>query len=615
MGSFVIGERPRIARTTLFTETVLAVVVASSSPTEPAAVLTEMRELFPLEKMDEQQVSAAIARLVKNKRLEQVDGKTRASESQISKLGNVGVKARQAYTDLLDHIIDHCHKQHGLNDAQRGFLERNVRRATVGLFRSIGPIEQAQSFEGVPVYAQPDMRTALSQDVGDQIGRSALLAFADYVRDQENWDSLMPFVRSYSALSLRNLDPMGRRWQQVALSRASIALDTDAVLTLVIDDHPEHEALKAAVKAFVAAEVTIVVTPSVLHEVAGHIGRADTTYKRFHTSLLRLSPAVVEGTVWHAVVSGYYYACTINGYEGNWPEYWRRYHNPDDPIDYIRKMLSAHVEYMVADLEDIPSSWLNDFEKLSKYLLVEKEHERQKAKFRRQEDMENRVRDDVRMAMHLANYESEKGDSKARGYLASRDRAFVKLENHQLWPPKQKIHIPTQSLLELAEFVCGDILPDDQFASLLFNPVLTAAASAMESEIIAMAGVGIDLHDTYLTQLEYDLSHGLLEHVRALVDPATPEDAQEAIPRLLSDAATYGYPIDKRVQQVLDQNPMLLEELKKEKARVRELEEGLQRVAEQTAGESKKAKTRANRALAELGVEIQDAANPEKDRN
>jgi predicted nucleic acid-binding protein len=343
-------------------------------------------------------------------------------------VGHVATSAAAAYEALLDHVLSHCSRGRRLDDATKGYLERNLRRALLALFRAHGPIDPDADPIAVAESSQADLLRLICRDLPDQLGRSALTALVAYTALPESWVSLAPFVRSYSALAIRNVDPLGRRWQQQVLARTTIALDTDAVLNLLVEDLPEHGALLRAARQLKATGIKVVVSEAVLEEAAGHLSRANRTFRRFARSLPRMSEAMVDATVWHAVVRGYYYA-TQREQELAWRTYWNRYFDRNNPVEYVRAALRRRIEYEVASLDTIPGAWLPVLEELTSALLERKERIRWKAEFRSEEDMQRRTLADVRMAMHLATLEG----ADARGYLASEDRGFIAMERHSAW--------------------------------------------------------------------------------------------------------------------------------------------------------------------------------------
>lgn len=614
LGAFVVNPHARLTRHTLFQKTVLAALVSLKTPVTAADLANAVRALLPEESIEQARINGAVDALVATDECEIKDGLIGASEAALTQVGRVLANANTAYQHLYKAILEGSTKKGKLDNASQGYLERNLRRALLHLIRAYGPMNEPPD-DKLPEDARKSLEGVLGKDLPAGVGRNALFALAGYVEHAENWTYLAPFVRAYSALALRNLDPVGRRWQQNVLNRSVLALDTDVVLRFAVDDLPEAEPLRTSLRALSDAGVRLVISPNVIAEVAENIARADRTYQRFSRSLHRMSPSMVDGNVWHVVVRGFYYAKKA-GFTGDWTNYWARYFDPDAGTSYVKHLIAHCVPYEERELADVTPAWSKDLDELVAFIVESKEHARPKAEFRTDEDMESRARVDVRMALHLAEHVPAAGRDSARGYVASGDWAFAMLEKHAAWKKRDHVHILTNTIPELASFICGSGLSEEMVVQLLFHPVIATAAQLIEGDIRALSTVGVDMRTTHLPKLEWDLQNQLRQRISAVSQLSRERDEErqaDAALELVDSAQRLGYVLDARMQQWLERSEALEKEAAGERERRKTMEKKLLDVALAAAGESKKGRRRAHAALRELGIDIKEITGESAD--
>lgn len=464
LGAYVFSPRARLARGTLFQKTVLAAIAAAGGRAQPQDLLGAVRALLPGEAVDNERLVAAIGDLQGQGLCARENDEIVCRPQVMEQFVSVSRATENGYLALIEHVVDECRRRQPLDDAQLGYIERNIRRAVLLLLRAAGPLPDVTGLADAAGPLAPDVRSTVVRDLPTEVGQGALTALSDFVQTQDNVRLLAPLVRAYAALAIRNIDPLGRRWQQAVLSRSSLALDTDAVLHLLVEDLPEHKPLLTAVRALQAQGVNLLVSPQVIEEAVLHVERADRTFRRFAHTLLRLPEASVDGEVWHAVVRGYYYA-SKNGYTGSPESYWNQYYDAKNPARFIRHVLGQRVRLDEHDFETIPAAWESDSQELEVAVVEVKERSRWKAPFRDDAEMQRRVRFDVRMILHLAVPPNASLAAGARGYLASEDRGFVLIERHRAWRDRGNVLIITRALPELAAFVCGATIEDDEWCA------------------------------------------------------------------------------------------------------------------------------------------------------
>jgi hypothetical protein len=599
IGAYVINPRARIARQTLFQKTVLAAIVSAESPINIDSLKALVSNLMPEEAVDNDRVQAAVRALSENGECYVKNNLISPTEKTLHAVALVLSNSKAVFVEIVKCVLDKCHEAHKINDATKGFIERNIKKTILFLFRKYGPLFAAKVDGGNGDINNADFLTTLSADIKQEVANTAALALGAFIENPDNCEKLSIFSRTYSSLAIRNLDPAGRRWQQSALSRKIIVLDTDAVLKLMISDLPEHKVLLGAVRSLEKAGIEIVVSGHVLEEVVGHIGRAQKTFDRFKNTLFRMSPVMVDANVWHAVVRGYYYSIK-GGNDYKWADYWSGYFDTKDPLKFVEFVLARRIKYRTDDFQNVEEDDHFDVEQIVEYLLKYKEQQRLKAAFREDEQMQTRLSRDIKMAVNIA------GKKESKGYLASEDNAFAKAEKHECWGEREKILIFTSALPEFTEFVCGDIFDDDQIVRLLFDPVLTAAAQLICDEIDVLTSVGVDLHKTPLDRLDWNVNRDVFENVQKFlnIDPEK-EDVSQAALDLSSSALNAGFSLDPRVQKVIEEFDITHSMAESEREKRLELEEKIKKVFESAAGFSRKGRRRANKIIKELGLDVE----------
>lgn len=615
LGAYVLSPHARLARNTLFDKTVLAALASLRGPATPEELLAAVSYLLPEERVDRGRLDSTISRLCAEGSCRVSNGRIECSEQTITQFAAVTQGTRRGYDNLLDYIVTYCKKYRPLNDAQLGYIERNVRRAVLHLLRGAGPLGDVAELADTSNHADSSLiKSTICRDLPADVGPAAVAAFATFTKDKKNASVLAPLVRSYAAMAIRNLDPAGRRWQQVAMERSCVALDTDAVLNVMIEELPEHRALINALKALQAHGVEILLPTHVLAEAVGHISRAGRTFRRFSDSLLRMPEEAVDARVWHAIVRGYFYA-TRSGYTGTPERFLSKYYDPERQLAYSEHVLGRRLELKKSDLAE-PSSVTDPlcFE-LGNEVLSYRETSRLKAQFRDADEMEARVWNDVRMALNLAEKIKATVDAPSRGYLATEDRAFAHIEKSPSWGERPSIRISTRSIPELANFICGSDISDDDVVRLLFDPVLVAAADQMTADISILTSIGVDLKDEPLDRLEWSLKHKLRSQIDTLATTfASEAENQEHEAMDGSAIATFntakaameeGYRLVAPVEKLVGKFEDAVASAEYERQKNRQLEDQLKMLAEAALeSTSKKGRRRVNQALRELGIEL-----------
>jgi len=606
LAAYVLHPRARLARQTLFDKTVLAALVDASRPMTEAELIGPLRYLLPGEDLTAGRIRAALGGMVGRGEAVHDGHAFAASEHSAAQIG-VAISAGQAgFEALLAHVQNACGRVMRLDDATRGYLEVNLRRALLAVLRASGPLSESGN-DDVPAGA--DLVSIVSRGLPEPVARTALSAMGAFLQTTEGRAAIAPLGRAYAGLAIRNLDPVGRRWQAAVLARTTMVLDTDAALLLLIEELPGHEALVRALRAFHDSDVRTVVPQAVLEEVVIHVANASSTFRRFADALQRLPESAVESQVWNAVVRGYYYACQAAP-KLQAEDYWSQYYDRNRAGEYIRFQLGQRLPVSIEDVACEKPEWVQDLDALAAFLLARRERKRLKSQFRSDAEMEQRARQDVSMALRMAELGTPAAGGEARGYLVTSDGALRWLEHQDAWGLRPKVVVSTTVVPDLAGFVCGLDLDDDQVVQLLFDPVLSSAAELLKEEIGDLTAIGVELRNVKLDKLEWDLSNGLRDSIHLAV--AAAERSEEGglisaevisgLEAVRAEARRLGYPINEELSAATHRYQAAVTEAGVAREESAELREKLRILKQEMMRSPKKTRRRWNRLLRELGL-------------
>ena len=226
--------------------------------------------------------------------------------------------------------------------------------------------------------------------------------------------------------------------------------------------------------------------------------------------------------------------------------------------------------------------------------------------------MKDRVREDIRMAMHVALHEGSGGGDASRGYLATEDRAFFKVEQHEQWSNRQRVAVLTRALPQLADFVCGAQLADDDLVRLLYEPAVVAAAQSLAEEIDTLTALGVNLRNVSLPRLEWALQKDIHDAIHNFRKDDLAENKLNNAVRLVGLAAAKGLPVDELVAELSKGYKEAKKAAHVSAAGEDAADETLKRVV-LALTKTKRSKRRANRILKEFGLTVSDLENDDDD--
>lgn len=609
LSAYVLSDRSITIRGRIFVCSVLAVISSSKNGMDLQEIRDGLAHVLPegaAGRFDDAQVIAAIDSLKGDGSVTIVGSKYLATEPRLAEIGLAIEKVRQGFSALFGFVLEHVRKRFKLSDAQEGSLEINCRSAITQLIRFVGPVvDSSQAINHDNDDSGSWLLPFLSRYLNGDIAKSALFALNEFMADAERRESIFPLFRSYSALAIRNLDPFGRKWQSAVLGRSMVVLDTDALLNVLIQELPLSKPLTEALRAFSRSGAEIIVPDRVLAEAILHIERAGKTYTAVGGDRVALlTEEVVHATVWNALVTGFWYARQIDP-ALSWGQYRENYYDRDDPRGYLTALVNRRISAarrLPFDSMDLADG--EAFESLFREFMGIEE-DRNKSKYRDEDDRGQRLSSDIKLVLRLAR---EVGDKigQASGYLVSEDKLFWNVERSNAWSPRGKVSVRTRVLPELAALCCGADIADDVLVKLLFEPASVALGEMLKHEVRSLARTGVDLSHSSVERLEWNLEKGLRAKVHAFEDALRGDDgvlAEAAAVEVLVAANDGGlnlYPVLAEVAKNYDaskgQNQAMSAEMMALRNSVRDS-------IIEAAGSSRKGRTRANQALAKLGLQ------------
>ncbi len=594
-----VREEGRLGRGKLFDQTVLT-VIAGYDGSRLEQIKTSLKEILPQIAPDDVQLQAALGRLKENGSIAEIKGVFKASESTLSSIALAAKSVREGFEALVAHVSESVQSHVALTDAQNGALERNCRKVLAQLVRMMDPVQQKLPSDSE---ARNWLVQMLARDLTGPIGANALLAITDFVNDANNQSLIAPLIRAYSILAMRNLDPLGKRWQAAALRRSTIVLDTDAVLTLLVETLPRHEVLTRSLAAFKEVEVTVIIPDRVLSEVVVHVENATRVYTRVGgDALTRLSESTMIATVWNAVTRGFWHVRAASP-KISWDSYLSNYLDQDDSAGFIRHLLETRLPgALFHDLEGLGAEDSVFLEELTTGELYDREEHRLKSQFRHFDDRRERLAADLKMILKLAD--SVKA-AEGFGYLISEDGSFWLAEESDGWKPRPRVAVRTRVLPELAELCCGTQMHDDDLVSLMFEPALIAAGELLKDEVESLARLGADLREVSLVALEWKLKKGLRQRIHNFVE-AKQSGAIEQIDNAALDLlehAAQELTLDPAVERIAVDFRKLERQSSSDREQKENLQTALRELMFEVAGDTNKGKARARKALQKLGIE------------
>jgi len=212
----------------------------------------------------------------------------------------------------------------------------------------------------------------------------------------------------------------------------------------------------------------------------------------------------------------------------------------------------------------------------------------------------------------VAAYEGGGGGDAFSGYLATEDRAFFKVEQHQQWSNRRRVTVLTRALPQLADFACGAQLADDDLVRLLYEPAVVAAAQSLAVEIDTLTALGVNLRDVSLPRLEWAMQKDIHDAIHNFRKDDLAENKLNDAVRLVGLAAAKGLPVDQLVAELSKRYEEAKIAAHVSAASEDAAGETLKRVVLALA-KTKKSKRRANRILKEVGLTVSELENDDDD--
>ena len=130
LAAYVVSPESARVRNILFDRTVLAAIVASREHSLAInTIQAAVEQLIPNEPITRPQISDAISRLSADGLCVSAADGIRATEAALDSMGSALLRIRTAFQSMLAQLVTDTARHHKLTDADRGRVERNLRRA------------------------------------------------------------------------------------------------------------------------------------------------------------------------------------------------------------------------------------------------------------------------------------------------------------------------------------------------------------------------------------------------------------------------------------------------------------------------------------------------------
>lgn len=506
--------------------------------------------------LESDQISASLSRLAHRGLAKVLSGGASITDEGVTRLEAAGAAFDSADNSVLDELIATVASAAGtLSNGESAFLLENARALLAEYFRLNG-IELCRILiEGVPapVYldATPRLSAIAGRRVQSHLGELLLASIAQALADPtpEQATFFARRARAYVALQVLNADPVLREFQATRFAQKMFLLDTDTVLTALLQHLPSSATYRALVTALIAKGAKVIIPQEVFEEVVRHLEMAPRTFLFFGASLNGMNRALVEERVWNALVRDYWYWTAARGAAATLSGFLRHrenYYDERAPAAFCRDAI----------LTALPGISIKPLEELCGTTLPAERLQSAQATFdwldrtgRSSQDRTPALRTalatvDSRLYRGLQELNAVGTGSTAilgrRAYIVSSSgrfsRAAARLNEEWAFSARPQILI---SLLDLS---APSGVSDVEYVRLFENPLLHKVVNDCWAQLHVLLRAGLDLRDKSLTRLRSDLDASLNDHlIRVAAADASADAATEAEASPKEEAAEVEY--------------------------------------------------------------------------
>jgi len=554
-------------RRTLQDETVLGLIALGGGiALSPHDVLASSEKLLGKGVLEDLgQIVGSLDRLKDKALLEKTEDRFTLSLSGRMKMeaarASLEATQRSIASDIIDEVCDALREP--VSSAMRMHLEENAKNVLAEYFRMNG-LELAHSFlvPGRPllVYSQgtPRLLAIARNKVPAHIGDilSAAIGKALCSPSAEQASCFAGCSRAYIALRIMNVDPSLREFQRSRFSGKTFVLDTGFVLDAIIADLPVSETHRSLVERIVAAGARVVLSEEVLGEVARHLQIAPRTYDYFGPSLYGLGEEVARFRIRNALVLGYWYRARERGVgtRDDFMRYRANYYEPENPVgffaDVVRESLPGVESGRIEALLDVQVS-KEELEKVVP-IFFDIAARTPKGIERTEEENKEIAEADSRLMLGVIKHNAQPGKAPSsvlgnRAYLLTSSGRYVRVAEKL----GMDAHVSTRPhiMVALMDLIGPTQVSERQFVALFENPLLQYSVESCWDGIKVLLDAGLDLRDSSISRLKYDVEKRLHTHIASLQKADAEAEKEDSSPEvgdaehveLLTAAEQLGY--------------------------------------------------------------------------
>lgn len=433
-------------------------------------------------------------------------------------------------TDVIDLFMEEWNGKVQATQIDR--LRRNCREVLIDFFRLFGSEmgNLLSNDEDPKLYfsdAIPEIVEKSKRQVGHQLGDMLIACIAQILEkptpDQSKYISVLAL--SYVGAAVLGLDPVLREVTADTFSKKTFYLDTDIVITCLVQETPFSDPYIAVITRLLEAGAKLVIPFSSVRECAAHALYSYKTYDFFGDQLLSLPESTVQEQVWNGFVKGYYFGRRTGSIPAkmSYRQYIKNYLDKRDPFRFMSEAIENRFtgRAIIQDIDkllmedDIPE---NVRFGLEREIYEQLRDHAKKAEYRTDDQNWELARTDARLFLTVYYLNSRQENDKER--ILAGNHYLITSSGRYMYCAKKidlkgKVTTRLQAISGLLKTLGKIDLSPSEFMQLLENPFLQFAVSRSREDILGLLDSGFNLAGVSLPRLRRDLDEGLHDKLTA----------------------------------------------------------------------------------------------------
>jgi len=588
--AFSFEPRATITRNSMLEEVVLAVLAIANESLTTDGIVGKAEECLKTKALsNKDQISACLKRLLDKKRVTFNVDKYDLSKDESIRLNYAGdLFKRERDSVVLDIVDDICKTYlRKVPEVERNQLINNAKEILVYYFRLNG-IELASNFiageKQTLVYKTGLARLLeLAQNrVEPKLGEYLLTAIGEALSnpEKEQADYFAGCSRSYIALQVMNIDPALSQFQLTRLKTKTFVLDTDIVLTCIVDELPLCITYRNIIKNMTDAGIRVVIPKDVMNEVVNHLNIAPRTYDYFHHQyggISTLNEDLAKELIHNILVLGYWYKCKSSVWMRSGRDYFFQYradyYEPAKAMEFIMDILrDALPKVEVGELEDLLKIKLDPAEvgRYQEAILKISEYKKNKG-LRSEDQWKELARVDAKILSSIRLYKTSTGRTESKQilgediYVVTDSGVFISAISRA--GGIETISTRPHILATLFGLIGQGQIDSREYVRLFENPILQKTVEGCFGEIKVLLAAGLEMRNKKLTRLRFDVEQKLHDYINNFRKSEN-EEVEEAVKDekyydLIKAARGLGYKTSDLLEDAIKEKELKDDEVEK----------------------------------------------------